>query len=69
VSLGDPEMAKFNNFVMFCALASILLLKAQVSMTVTHTVSVVGVAGWSVILTGWLVTGNSGRGQPANRRC
>jgi len=27
-----------------------------VSVTVTHGVSVVGVAGWPVILTGWPVT-------------
>jgi len=32
---------------------STLLLKPQVSVTVTHGVSVVGVAGWPVILTGW----------------
>jgi len=32
---------------------SILLLKSQVSVTVMHVVSVVGVAGWPVILTGW----------------
>jgi len=32
---------------------SILLLKPHVSVTVTHGVSVVGVAGWPVILTGW----------------
>jgi len=28
-------------------------IKSQVSMTVTHGVVVVGVAGWPVILTGW----------------
>jgi len=33
-----------------------LLLKPQVSVTVTQGVSVVGVAGWPVILTGWPVT-------------
>jgi len=32
-----------------------LLLKSQVSVTVTHGVSVVGVAGWPAILTGWPV--------------
>jgi len=32
---------------------SILLLKSQVSVTVTQGVSVVGVAGRAVILTGW----------------
>jgi len=32
---------------------SILLLKSQVCVTVAHGVSVVGVAGWPVILTGW----------------
>jgi len=35
------------------AILSILLLKPQVSVTVTQGVSVVGVAGWPVILTGW----------------
>jgi len=34
-------------------MSSILLLKSQVSVTVTKGVSVVGVAGWPVILTGW----------------
>ena len=35
---------------------SLLLLKPQVSVTVTHGVSVVvDVAGWPVILTGWPV--------------
>jgi len=47
---------------------SILLLKSQVSVTVTHGVSVVGVAGWPVILTGWPVMGDGGRGQPASSR-
>ena len=37
---------------------SVLLLKPQVSLTVTHGVSVVGVAGWPA-------TGDGGRGQPA----
>jgi len=37
-------------------LESILLLKPQVFVTVTHGVSVVGMAGWLVILTGWPVT-------------
>ena len=32
---------------------SILLLKSQVCVTVAHGVSVVGVAGWPVILAGW----------------
>jgi len=40
---------------------SILLLKSQVSVTVTQGVSVVGVAGWPV-------TGDGGRGQPASSR-
>jgi len=31
---------------------------------VTHGVSAVGVAGWLVILTGWPVTVEGGRGQP-----
>jgi len=35
-----------------------------VSVTVTQGVTVVGVAGWPVILTGWLA-GDGGRGQPA----
>jgi len=47
---------------------SILLLKPQVSVTVTHGMSVVGVAAWPVILTGWPVTGDGGRGQPASSR-
>jgi len=33
---------------------SILLLKSQVCVTVTQGVSVVGVDGWPMILTGWL---------------
>jgi len=37
-----------------------LLLKPQVSVTLTHGVSVVGVAGWPVILTGW-PAGRDGR--------
>jgi len=42
-------------------------IKTQVS--VTHDVSVtVGVAGWPVILTGWPVTGDGGRGQLASIR-
>jgi len=32
-----------------------LLLKSQVSVTVTHRVSLVGVAGWPVILASWPV--------------
>jgi len=32
---------------------SILLSKPQVSVTVTQGVSVVGVAGWPVMLMGW----------------
>ena len=32
---------------------SILLLKPQVDVTMTHGVAVVGVADWPVILTGW----------------
>jgi len=32
---------------------SSILLKSQVSVTVTKGVSVVGMAGWPVILTGW----------------
>jgi len=42
-----------------------------VSATVTQEVSVVDVAGWPVILTGWLASrlaGDGGRGQPARSR-
>jgi len=44
-----------------------------VYVTVTHGVSVTGVAGWPVILTGWPaggwpMTGDGGRGQPASSR-
>ena len=35
---------------------SIILLKLQVSVTVTQGLSAVGVAGWPVMLTGWPVT-------------
>ena len=45
--------------------------KPQVPVTVTQGVSVVGVAGWLVILTGWLVVrlaGDGGRSQPARSR-
>ena len=41
------------------------VLKPQVSVMVTYGVSVVDVAGWPVILTGWPVTGDGGCGQPA----
>jgi len=59
----------------FHSTKSILLLKSQVSVTVMHAVSVVGVAGWLMTLMardgldGWLVTGDSRRGQPASSRC
>jgi len=32
------------------------------------SVTEVGVAGWLVILMGWPVTGDGGRGQPASSR-
>jgi len=42
-----------------------------VSVTVTHGVLVVGVAGWpgdTDRLASWPVTGDGGRGQPASSR-
>jgi len=47
---NSPSLGHFNNFI------SLLLLKPQVSVTVTQGVSVVGVAGWPMMLTGWPVT-------------
>jgi len=42
-------------------------------VTVTHGVSVVGVAGWLAGdtdgLAGWPLTGEGGCGQPASSRC
>ena len=40
---------------------SVLLLKSQVSVTMTRGVSVVGVAGWPVILTDWPAAGTGAR--------
>jgi len=47
--LGNPDPVTKRTRVTL----SILLLKSQMPVTVTRGVSMVGVAGWTVILTGW----------------